>query len=214
MSEDSQEHDYLWKVILIGDSGVGKSNLVGRFTNDQFHEETKATIGVEFCYKHMNVDGKDISTQIWDTSGQERFRSLTRSYYRGAIGALVVYGVNSRTSFENCDSWLYELAEHAEPGILVVLVGNKIDLCGEREVSTDEGVDYSTKNNIPFVETSAKDSTNVNQAFETLVREIHKQHSRELMSTGNVEEPPDGIVRGQAVNLIETPVSPGGKCEC
>jgi len=198
MEDGFEGHDFLWKVVVIGDSGVGKSNLIDRYTKDQFREETKTTIGVEFGHKQIKVDGKDIKAQIWDTAGQERFRALTRGYYRGAMGALLVYSVTNRASFDNCDPWLEELIHHADPGIIVMLVGNKTDMTDQRDVTTEEGTEFARKNNLHFVETSAKDSTNVSEAFERLIRAIYKQHvtdtpigvdpSTPLTTTGTVVE--------------------------
>eukprot|EP01126_Amoeba_proteus_P019559 TRINITY_DN2011_c0_g2_i3.p1 TRINITY_DN2011_c0_g2~~TRINITY_DN2011_c0_g2_i3.p1 ORF type:complete len:199 (+),score=51.02 TRINITY_DN2011_c0_g2_i3:80-598(+) len=166
---DDDGYDFLWKVVVIGDSGVGKSNLIDRYTKDQFREETRTTIGVEFGHKQLNVDGKDIKAQIWDTAGQERFRALTRGYYRGATGALLCYSVTNRVTFENCETWLDELMQHADPGIIVMLVGNKTDV-HSRDVTTEEGMEFAQKNRLQFIETSAKDNSNVSEAFERLIR--------------------------------------------
>jgi len=160
--------------VVIGDSGVGKSNLIDRYTKDTFREETKTTIGVEFGHKTIKIDDKIIKAQIWDTAGQERFKALTRGYYRGALGALLCYSVISRTSFENCETWLEELVQHADPGILVMLVGNKTDLENLRQVPTSDGTVFAQRHKLLFIETSAKDSTNVSQAFEKLIQEIFK----------------------------------------
>jgi len=173
--DETEEHDLLYKVVVIGDSGVGKSNLIDRYTKDTFREETKTTIGVEFGHKTIRIDDKVIKAQIWDTAGQERFKALTRGYYRGALGALLVYSITSRQSFENCETWLEELVQHADPGILVMLVGNKTDLASQRDVKTDEGMAFAAKNKLSFIETSAKDKTNVAEAFERLINEIYKQ---------------------------------------
>jgi len=173
-TDNEHEHDFLYKVVVIGDSGVGKSNLIDRYTKDTFREETKTTIGVEFGHKTIRLDDKIIKAQIWDTAGQERFKALTRGYYRGALGALLVYSVISKHTFENCENWLEELIQHADPGILVMLVGNKTDLDQVREVQTAEGLNFAQKHKLLFIETSAKDSTNVTAAFEKLVQEIYK----------------------------------------
>jgi Ras-related protein Rab-11A len=170
---------------VIGDSGVGKSNLIDRYTKDQFRVETKTTIGVEFGHKNIKIDGKEIKAQIWDTAGQERFRALTRGYYRGAYGALLVYSITNRTSFENVDAWLQELVSYADPGIMVMLVGNKSDLEEHRDVSTEEAMEFAQKNKLHFMETSAKDNSNVSEAFEKLIREISIHH-------GNDPVDPDG----------------------
>eukprot|EP01125_Pyxidicula_operculata_P017816 TRINITY_DN628_c0_g1_i1.p1 TRINITY_DN628_c0_g1~~TRINITY_DN628_c0_g1_i1.p1 ORF type:complete len:178 (-),score=37.87 TRINITY_DN628_c0_g1_i1:605-1138(-) len=168
--DDHEEHDFLYKVVVIGDSGVGKSNLIDRYTKDTFREETKTTIGVEFGHKTIKVDDKVIKAQIWDTAGQERFKALTRGYYRGALGALLVYSITSKTSFENCETWLDELVQHADPGILVMLVANKTDLESQRDVTTEEGKEFAAKHQLSFIETSAKDNSFVAEAFQRLVQ--------------------------------------------
>uniref|UniRef100_A0A3P8NTB7 Ras-related protein Rab-25 n=1 Tax=Astatotilapia calliptera TaxID=8154 RepID=A0A3P8NTB7_ASTCA len=125
-------------VVLIGDSGVGKSNLLSRFTRNEFNLESKSTIGVEFATRSIQVDGKTIKAQIWDTAGQERYRAITSAYYRGAVGALLVYDIAKHLTYENVDRWLKELRDHADNNIVIMLVGNKSDLRHLRAVPTDE----------------------------------------------------------------------------
>merc|ERR1711904_652802 len=119
-----ERYDYLFKVVVIGDSGVGKSNLLSRFTRDEFNLESKSTIGVEFATRSVSIEGKTIKAQIWDTAGQERYRAITSAYYRGAVGALVVYDITKDVSFENVEKWLSELKENATADITMMLVGN------------------------------------------------------------------------------------------
>lgn len=125
-------------VVLIGDSGVGKSNLLSRFTRNEFNLESKSTIGVEFATRSIQVDGKTIKAQIWDTAGQERYRAITSAYYRGAVGALLVYDIAKHLTYENVERWLKELRDHADQNIVIMLVGNKSDLRHLRAVPTDE----------------------------------------------------------------------------
>merc|ERR1712211_36727 len=122
------DYDYLFKVVIIGDSGVGKSNLLSRFTRNEFHLDSKSTIGVEFATRSIQHDGKIIKAQIWDTAGQERYRAITSAYYRGAVGALLVYDISKQATFKNVERWLTELREHADNNIVIMLVGNKSDL--------------------------------------------------------------------------------------
>ncbi|KAH0985750.1 hypothetical protein GBA52_012927 [Prunus armeniaca] len=122
------DYDYLFKVVLIGDSGVGKSNLLSRFTRNEFSLESKSTIGVEFATRSIRVDDKVVKAQIWDTAGQERYRAITSAYYRGAVGALLVYDVTRHVTFENVERWLKELRDHTDANIVIMLVGNKGDL--------------------------------------------------------------------------------------
>uniref|UniRef100_A0A665TKM5 Ras-related protein Rab-25 n=1 Tax=Echeneis naucrates TaxID=173247 RepID=A0A665TKM5_ECHNA len=138
MGNRDDEYDYLFKVVLIGDSGVGKSNLLSRFTRNEFNLESKSTIGVEFATRSIQVDGKTIKAQIWDTAGQERYRAITSAYYRGAVGALLVYDIAKHLTYENVERWLKELRDHADNNIVIMLVGNKSDLRHLRAVPTDE----------------------------------------------------------------------------
>lgn len=126
-------------MVLIGDSGVGKSNLLLRFTKNDFLLESKSTIGVEFATRTVKIEGKSIKAQIWDTAGQERYRAITSAYYRGAVGALLVYDITKKVTFANVERWLNELKEHSDNDIVILLVGNKCDLRHIRAVSTEEG---------------------------------------------------------------------------
>lgn len=181
MSRD-EEYDYLFKVVLIGDSGVGKSNLLSRFTRNEFNLESKSTIGVEFATKSINVDGKVVKAQIWDTAGQERYRAITSAYYRGAVGALLVYDISKHITFENVERWLKELRDHAEPNIVVMLVGNKSDLRHRRTVPTEEAMAFAENNSLAFIETSALDSTGVEEAFRQILTEIYRLMSRKTIA--------------------------------
>ncbi|TRY68811.1 hypothetical protein TCAL_09620 [Tigriopus californicus] len=156
-------------LVLIGDSGVGKSNLLSRFTRNEFNLESKSTIGVEFATRSIQVDGKTIKAQIWDTAGQERYRAITSAYYRGAVGALLVYDIAKHLTYENVERWLRELRDHADANIVIMLVGNKSDLRHLRAVPTDEAKAFAEQNNLSFIETSALDSTNVETAFHNIL---------------------------------------------
>lgn len=182
------EYDYLLKVVLVGSSGVGKSNLLCRFTRDEFLADSKSTIGVEFGTKSVQIDNKTIKVQVWDTAGQERYKALTSAYYRGAVGALLVYDIANRTSFDSVQSWLEELHEHADEKIVVMLVGNKSDLAGQRAVATDEAKQFAEKHKLSFIETSAKDSTNVNDAFVSILTEIYNLISKNTTLTSGGSE--------------------------
>lgn len=135
-------------VVLIGDSGVGKSNLLSRFTRNEFNLESKSTIGVEFATRSIQVDGKTIKAQIWDTAGQERYRAITSAYYRGAVGALLVYDIAKHLTYENVERWLKELRDHADQNIVIMLVGNKSDLRHLRAVPTDEARAFAGKSSL------------------------------------------------------------------
>jgi Ras-related protein Rab-1A len=166
------EYDYLFKLLLIGDSGVGKSCLLLRFADHTYTESYISTIGVDFKIRTIELDGKTIKLQIWDTAGQERFRTITSSYYRGAHGIIVVYDVTDVESFNNVKQWLNEIDRYATENVTKLLVGNKCDLVNKKAVDYETAKDFADKLNIPFLETSAKNATNVEKAFLTMAAEI------------------------------------------
>lgn len=166
------QYDFIWKVVLVGDSGVGKTNLLSRFTRNKFNAESKTTIGVEFATRNVQIRGKTVRAQIWDTAGQERYRAITSVYYRGAVGALVLYDITKPATFENLDKWISELKEHADPCVCIMIVGNKTDLRSQRVVSTEEGRLLAEKYRYSFIETSALDASNVGEAFNNLLVDI------------------------------------------
>lgn len=180
-SEEEKTEDYLFKIVLIGDSAVGKSNLLARFARDEFYPNSKSTIGVEFQTQKMDINGKEIKAQIWDTAGQERFRAVTSAYYRGAVGALIVYDISRRQTFDSIGRWLNELHTHSDMNVVTILVGNKSDLKDAREVTTSEGKALAEAQGLFFMETSALDSSNVAAAFQTIVKEIYNILSRKVM---------------------------------
>ncbi|KAJ6872450.1 hypothetical protein NC651_031532 [Populus alba x Populus x berolinensis] len=161
----NKKNDYLFKLLLIGDSGVGKSCLLLRFADDSYIESYISTIGVDFKIRTVEQDGKTIKLQIWDTAGQERFRTITSSYYRGAHGIIVVYDVTDQESFNNVKQWLNEIDRYASDNVNKLLVGNKSDLTSNKVVSYEQAKAFADEIGIPFMETSAKDATNVEQAF-------------------------------------------------
>lgn len=166
------QYDFIWKVVLVGDSGVGKTNLLSCFTRNEFNAESKTTIGVEFATRNVQIRGKTVRAQIWDTAGQERYRAITSVYYRGAVGALVLYDITKPATFENLDKWISELKEHADPCVCIMIVGNKTDLRSQRVVSTEEGRLLAEKYRYSFIETSALDASNVGEAFNNLLVDI------------------------------------------
>jgi len=165
---------YLFKYIIIGDTGVGKSCLLLQFTDKRFQPVHDLTIGVEFGARMITVDGnKQIKLQIWDTAGQESFRSITRSYYRGAAGALLVYDITRRDTFNHLTRWLDEARTHSQSNMVIMLIGNKSDLEHRRAVSTDEGREFAQKHGLIFMETSAKTAANVENSFIDTATQIH-----------------------------------------
>ncbi|XP_054812575.1 ras-related protein RABA1f-like [Prosopis cineraria] len=192
------DYDYLFKVVLIGDSGVGKSNLLSRFTRNEFNLESKSTIGVEFATRSVRVDDKIVKAQIWDTAGQERYRAITSAYYRGAVGALLVYDVTRHVTFENVERWLKELRDHTDSNIVIMLVGNKADLRHLRAVSTEDAKSFAEKENTFFMETSALESMNVENAFTEVLTQIYQVVSRKALEAAN---DPIELPKGQTINM-------------
>eukprot|EP01111_Echinosteliopsis_oligospora_P014462 TRINITY_DN5453_c2_g1_i1.p1 TRINITY_DN5453_c2_g1~~TRINITY_DN5453_c2_g1_i1.p1 ORF type:complete len:243 (-),score=96.20 TRINITY_DN5453_c2_g1_i1:133-861(-) len=165
------DYDYFLKILVIGDTGVGKSCLLLRYCDATFFQESYiTTIGVDFKIKTIEIDGKIVKVQVWDTTGQERFRTITSSYYRGAHGILIVYDVADHVSFSNTRQWLGEINRYACESVAKILVGNKVDDEEKRVVSSSSGKEFADSLNIPFIETSAKSNHNVDEAFSTLIR--------------------------------------------
>jgi len=178
-------YSYLFKYIINGDTGSGKSCLVNMFTEGQFSSKHDLTIVVEFGSKIITIDDCMIKLQIWDTAGQESFRSITRSYYRGAAGILLVYDTTRRDTFTHVNEWLKEVKQYAnqEKDKTIILVGNKCDLTDEREVSTEEGAAYAKTNGLLFIETSAKTGENVDEAFLQLAKEIYEKMRKGVLDS-------------------------------
>ncbi|KAF7226540.1 ras-related protein Rab-25b isoform X2 [Nothobranchius furzeri] len=181
-----EAYNFVFKVVLIGESGVGKSNLLSRFTKNEFSHDSRTTIGVEFSTRTVQLNGLTIKAQIWDTAGLERYRAITSAYYRGAVGALVVYDITKHLTYESVERWLKELFDHADTHIVVMLVGNKTDLESERSVPTEEAKDFAEKQNLLFLETSALQSTNVEAAFSSVLAEIHRKVSSKEVVRGSL----------------------------
>eukprot|EP00908_Phaeocystis_cordata_P010418 Transcript_2127.p1 GENE.Transcript_2127~~Transcript_2127.p1 ORF type:complete len:203 (+),score=84.89 Transcript_2127:255-863(+) len=197
-----------------GDSGVGKSGLLSRFTRDEFQMDSKGTIGVEFATRQIEHDGKTIEAQVWDTAGQERYRAVTAAYYRGAVGALIVYDITQRDSFENCERWLKELRTYADSSIVAMLVGNKCDLKHMQAVDVEDAKDFAEDNNLAFIETSAYDATNVDLAFETTLIEIYRI-VRKNLEAGKYDpsRPAPSMANTVALNPhLAKPQAGGGCC--
>jgi len=207
----TDDYDFLFKVVLIGDSGVGKSNLLSRFTRNEFNLDSKSTIGVEFATRSIEVDTKKIKAQIWDTAGQERYRAITSAYYRGAVGALLVYDISKAITYENVTRWLKELRDHADSNIVIMLVGNKCDQRHLRAVATEEAKAFAAENHLSFMETSALDATNVELAFQNILTEIYRIVSSKSLDMGEMAPVTPG---GRPIDVTKPADSPkeGGKC--
>lgn len=192
------------KILIIGDSGVGKSSLLLRFTDDRFDPDQSATIGVDFKVKPLTVEGNTVKLAIWDTAGQERFRTLTPSYYRGAQGVIFVYDCSRRDSFTHLTTWLSEVDTYStKQNVVKMLVGNKIDV-ENRDVRRDEGLKFARKHSMLFIEASAKTKDGVQLAFEELVEKI--------IQTPGLWEQEEGTQR--KLNLQSTDASAAGGCAC
>ncbi|CAN1278265.1 Ras-related protein RABA4d [Linum perenne] len=179
----NQKIDYVFKVVLIGDSAVGKSQLLARFARNEFSIDSKATIGVEFQTKTLSIDNKTVKAQIWDTAGQERYRAVTSAYYRGAVGAMLVYDMTKRQSFN----------------IVIMLIGNKSDLGSLRAVPQEDAQEFAQRENLFFMETSALESTNVETAFLTVLTEIYRIISKKTLTANDDLDPNSGLLKGTRI---------------
>ena len=168
--EEDEEYSMIFKMILIGDSGVGKTNILSRYINNTFSETTKSTVGVELGTKVEEFNNTKIKVQIWDTAGQERYKSITKTYYKGAKGALIVYDITKKESFQNIDKWIQDLKEFGEEDASILIIGNKSDLEDKREVTTEEVKKKAEIYKIAFCETSALKAKNIDYAFQTLIK--------------------------------------------
>ncbi|CAF0712274.1 unnamed protein product [Brachionus calyciflorus] len=173
MANKIRNYDYLFRVVIIGDSGVGKTNLLLRYTKDQYSSILPSTIGIDFSFKNVEIDSKIIRAHVWDTAGQDKFMSLASSYYHGVAIALLVYDITNLKSYQNVSKWLDELRKYADDTIIITLVGNKSDLEHLREVDTLVAKQYAIENNFSFIETSAFDSTNVEIAFKNALTDAY-----------------------------------------
>ncbi|XP_060271293.1 ras-related protein Rab-8A isoform X1 [Ovis aries] len=178
----AKTYDYLFKLLLIGDSGVGKTCVLFRFSEDAFNSTFISTIGIDFKIRTIELDGKRIKLQIWDTAGQERFRTITTAYYRGAMGIMLVYDITNEKSFDNIRNWIRNIEEHASADVEKMILGNKCDVNDKRQVSKERGEKLALDYGIKFMETSAKANINVENAFYTLARDIKAKMDKKLVS--------------------------------
>ena len=166
------QFDYLFKYIIIGDAGVGKSNILLRYVYSTFKSDYQLTIGVEFGEKTVEIKGKIYKIQIWDTAGNEQFRSITRTYYKNSVCAIVVYDISRRETFDNVINWIEDCKLNSPKSVFIILVGNKSDLEEDRQVTTEEGEEFANRYGIRFFETSAKNSININEVFSESIEFI------------------------------------------
>ena len=175
MADDSENYEQLYKIIIVGDSGVGKSNILGRYINNIFKQDTKSTVGVEFASKKIKANGVNIKLQIWDTAGQERYRSITSAYYRGSKGCFIVYDISSAQTFESVEKWYEEVLKSGEKDISIILIGNKCDLENERKVTVEMGENKARNLNCPFFETSALNNIHIEDVFQSIAENIYNR---------------------------------------
>lgn len=168
----TRTYDYLFKLLLIGDSGVGKTSILFKFSEDTFSPAFISTIGIDFKIRTIDVDGKKIKLQVWDTAGQERFRTITTAYYRGAMGIMLVYDVSNMRSFESMINWIRNIEMHATQDVELMILGNKCDVADKRQVTREKGEQLALQHGVKFMETSAKANINIEEAFFTLARDI------------------------------------------
>jgi Ras-related protein Rab-1A len=195
-STPSSEYDHLFKILLIGNSAVGKSSLILQFVENSWNEIFVPTIGVDFKIKTLNIDDKRVKLQIWDTAGQERFKNITAAYYRGALGVMLVYDITDVETFKALNSWLIEIEKNANKNVVKLLVGNKIDLEEQRKITYQQGSEFAESYGMSFIETSVKNNANVNEAFEKLGREI-------MVLTANEKEKNIGVSNNKKKKPID-----------
>ncbi|KAI3403997.1 SEC4 [Candida oxycetoniae] len=201
----SRAYDMIMKLLLVGDSGVGKSCLLLRFVEDKFNPSFITTIGIDFKIRTIESKGKKIKLQVWDTAGQERFRTITTAYYRGAMGIILIYDVTDARSFENVQNWFQTVSQHANEEAQIFLVGNKCDDVENRQVSKEQGEELAHQLQIPFLEASAKSNENVEEIFHELAGIIQDKH---------VDEPASGSYSGGAGGVDVSQSNSGIKNNC
>ena len=207
MTEEEENYNMIFKIVLVGDSGVGKTNLLLRYLKNEFNTQTKATVGVEFGNTKVQIDNALIKAQIWDTAGQERYRSITSAYYKGAHGALIVYDITRKDSFDSVEKWLSDLKNNGEEKMVIMAIGNKCDMVNERVISTEEGEAKAQRNNIAFLETSALNATNVAKAFDELIQKLYVAFKKDF-------EDNDEDDLGENGNTIEIGTGNSKKEQC
>ena len=196
-----EDYDVIYKIIIIGDSGVGKSNILSRYLRDEFKQDSKSTVGVEFGAKKLTINNTTIKAQIWDTAGQERYRSITSTYYKGSKGCFIVYDITQTSTFESVDRWYNEMKKTADHNISIVLVGNKCDLDAQRQVTKEAGEEKAKTLNVPFFETSALANIQIEKVFNTMIEDIHEKYSK--LAKNDMDGDDFDFVKSGGVDLIK-----------
>ena len=207
MAED-ENYEMMFKVVLVGDSFVGKTNIMSKYIKNEFHEDSKATVGVEFGSKQFTVEGHSIKAQIWDTAGQERYKAITSAYYKGAKGAFIVYDITRKQSFDSVEKWVNDVTAVADKKITIILIGNKCDLEDQRQITKEQGEEKANKLEIAFLETSALSGENLDKAFDKMMNEVYKKCHEEMLADD--VDIIDG--KGKDINLDKKDVNEKKKC--
>ena len=205
---DDENYEMMFKVVLVGDSFVGKTNIMSKYIKNEFHEDSKATVGVEFGSKQFTVEGHSIKAQIWDTAGQERYKAITSAYYKGAKGAFIVYDITRKQSFDSVEKWVNDVTAVADKKITIILIGNKCDLEDQRQISKEQGEEKANKLEIAFLETSAFSGENLDKAFDKMMNEVYKKCHEEMLADDT--DIIDG--KGKDINLDKKDANEKKKC--
>jgi small GTP-binding protein len=203
---------YTFKYILVGDSAVGKTSLVSQFLNQEFNESNAHTIGVEFGTRQLTIGNASVLLTLWDTAGQERFRAVTRSYYRGSACAFLTFDITRRDTYNHIANWMADIRQNTSVNTQIVLIGNKLDLAQNRQVSYEEAQEFANQHNIEYVETSAKTSENVEELFLRSTRRILENIDSGIIDESNADE--SGIILPVQLAQYESANSSSGKCAC
>ena len=196
---NSAKEEYKFKVVVVGDSSVGKTNLIKRFINDTFNKDSKATVGVEFLSKTYLINQEVFKIEIWDTAGQERYKAITTTYYKGAKGALIVYDITRKETFDSVDRWISELNNSGDKNMTMLLIGNKCDLDSQRQVTKEQGEEKAKAFKVAFLETSASSGENLDVAFEMIMKEVYNKCKNEIEEDDGMEE----MHMGQEIDLTK-----------
>ena len=186
-NNNQNSYDMIFKIVLIGDSSVGKTNILSKYLTDEFDPESKATVGVEFGTKNFKIENNIVKVQIWDTAGQERYRSITNAYYKGAKGSLLIYDITNKKSFDNLEKWISDLKTNADDKISIILIGNKSDLENKRVISIEEGKKKAELHQFAFMETSALNGNNIKKAFNELIMDVYKNNHQTFEKQAKVQ---------------------------
>ena len=207
---DDDSYEMMVKVVLVGDSGVGKTNIMSKYLKNEFREDSKATVGVEFGSKQFNIQGHQVKAQIWDTAGQERYKAITSAYYKGAKGAFIVYDITRKNTFDSVSRWVSDISAAADKRITLILIGNKSDLEDQRQVTKEQGEDKAKELGLAFLETSAFSGDNLEKGFQLMINEVYKKCQDDI--EGETED--NKVEQGKDITLDKNKGQPAKKKCC